>query len=35
VAAQLEQQMLQGLSEEEIKSLHGNLRNAVGLLRKL
>jgi DNA-binding MarR family transcriptional regulator len=35
VAAQLEQQMLQGLSDKEIKVLHGNLRNAVGLLRKL
>jgi DNA-binding MarR family transcriptional regulator len=34
VVSQLERQMLKGLSDKEIKSLHGNLRNAVGLLRK-
>jgi DNA-binding MarR family transcriptional regulator len=31
--SQLERQMLQGLSNKEIKTLHGNLRGALGNLR--
>ncbi|MET0070140.1 MAG: MarR family transcriptional regulator [Candidatus Thiodiazotropha sp.] len=35
VIAQIERQMLHDLSEKEIKTLHGKLRNAVGVLREL
>ena len=34
VIAQLERQMLKGLSNREIKTLHGNLRGALGILRE-
>jgi DNA-binding MarR family transcriptional regulator len=33
--AKIEREMLRGLSNKEIKALHGNLRNAVGILREL
>jgi DNA-binding MarR family transcriptional regulator len=33
--AKVEREMLRDLSVKEIKSLHGNLRNAVGILREL
>ncbi|MEW8300939.1 MAG: MarR family transcriptional regulator [Candidatus Thiodiazotropha sp.] len=35
VIAQIERQMLHDLSDKEIKTLHGKLRNAVGVLREL
>jgi DNA-binding MarR family transcriptional regulator len=35
VIAVLEKEMLQGLSDKEIINLHGQLRNAVGILRDL
>jgi DNA-binding MarR family transcriptional regulator len=35
VIAMVERQMLQGLSNKEITTLHGQLRNSVGLLKEL
>ncbi|MEW8293328.1 MAG: MarR family transcriptional regulator [Candidatus Thiodiazotropha sp.] len=35
VIAPIERQMLHDLSDKEIKTLHGKLRNAVGVLREL
>lgn len=35
VIAKLEREMLRGLSEKEIATLHGHLRSAVGVLREI